>query len=240
MVHRSRGSIHAVLLAAILLLAGCSALPVTDQPTPTAQPTVENFSYPSGWSQTGITDLTAAMRAHDEAVENVSRKSRLVITNEDYNRTVVRTVDTDAHTAAVRFVDTEFGSDIHAYYSTEGVYEYDRTTGELNQSPDANWTQSRVASHEGMRRPLSNLEVNATETITVEGTRFVRYTVTGIKKPNSVPANTATGHVTVAEEGYIAEYNITRGNEEFTRQTKYDVSEFGNTTVTRPAWMPEK
>ena len=240
MVDPPRGSLRVLLLAVLVLLAGCSGLPATDQQTPTPQPTVENFSYPSGWSQEEITDLTVALRTNDETVENVSRTSRLVITDEDSNRTVVRTVDTDAGTGSIRFIATQFDADMHAYYSDEGVFEYDRTTGELSRMPEENWTTADVATVAGLKRPLRNLEVNATETVSVEGTTAVRYTVTGIEDPDSVPSNTATGHVTVAEDGFIAEYNITRGNDKFTRQTRYDLSAFGNATVTRPAWMPDE
>lgn len=240
MVDRPPVSSRAVLLVGILLLAGCSGLPATGQQTPTAHPTVENFSYPSGWAQEEITDLTVALRTHDETVANVSRTSRLVITDEDSNRTVVRTVDTDAGTGSIRFIATQFDTDRHAYYSAEGVFEYEKTTGELRRMPDENWTVADVATVAGLERPLRNLDVNATEIVTVAGTTAVRYTVTGIRNPDSVPSNTATGHVTVAEEGFVAEYNITRGNEKFTRQTRYDLSAFGNATVTRPAWMPEK
>jgi len=203
---------------------------------------VENFSYPSGWSQEEIADLSVALQTHDETVNNTSRRSRLSITDEDSNRTTVRTVDTDAGTASVRWSDTLFGSDVHYYFSAEGVFEYDRTTGELNRNPDEIWTQARVASHERLQlqRPLLELDVNATETVTVEGTTAVRYNVTGIRDPIRVPANNATGHVVVTETGYIAEFNITRGNDEFSRQTRYGVSEFGNATVARPAWMPEE
>lgn len=240
MVDRPPGSLRAVLLAVILLLAGCSGLSVTEQETPTTQPAVENFSYPSGWSQKGMTDLTVALRTHDESVANVSRTSRLVITDEDSNRTVVRTVDTNAGTGSIRFIDTQLDTDIHAYYSAAGVFEYDTTTGELSRMPDENWTVADVATMAGLERPLRNLEVNATETVTVEGETAVRYTVTGIRNPDSVPSNTATGYVTVAEAGFIAEYNITRGNDGFTRQTRYDLSAVGNATVTRPAWMPNE
>jgi len=237
---RLREFVYAALVAGVVLLAGCSGLPLADQQTPTAQPTVENFSYPSGWSQTGITDLTVALGTHDKAMENVSRKSRLVVTDEDSNRTVVRTVDTDARTGSIRFIDTQFDDDVHTYYSAAGVFEYDRTTEELHRMPDENWTVAEIATTAGLERPLRHLEVNATEVVTVEGTTAVRYTVIGIRNPDSVPANTATGHVTVAEEGFIAEYSITRGNDGFTRQTRYDLSALGNATVRRPAWMPEE
>lgn len=240
MVHRLRGSLPEIMLVVIILSAGCSGLPATDQREPAPESTVGDFSYPPGWSQGGIADLAVVLQTHDATVNNTSRRSRLVTIGEDSNRTVVRTIDTDAGTASVRWIDTEFGGDIHSYYSAEGVFEYDRTTGELNRNPGESWTQSRVASHERLQRPLTGIEVTATETVTVEGTTAVRYNVTGIANPTQVPADNATGHVVVAEEGYVAAYNITRGNDGFSRQTIYDVSEFGNATVTRPAWMPDE
>jgi len=243
MVRRIRGPLPAITLALVILLAGCSGLPATDQQEPTPEPTVENFSYPSGWSQEEIADLSVALQTHDETVNNTSRRSRLSITDEDSNRTTVRTVDTDAGTASVRWSDTLFGSDVHYYFSAEGVFEYDRTTGRAeSESRRKLDTSSRRLARAvaAATTPLLELDVNATETVTVEGTTAVRYNVTGIRDPIRVPANNATGHVVVTETGYIAEFNITRGNDEFSRQTRYGVSEFGNATVARPAWMPEE
>ncbi|WP_243838033.1 hypothetical protein [Halobacterium sp. R2-5] len=180
------------------------------------------------------------MRTHDETLKNASRTSRLVTTGGDSNRTMVRTVDTDAGTGSLRFIDTALGIDIHVYYSPEGVFEYNRITGELSRMPDENWTTAGVATQPELDRPLRNLEMNATETVTVGGETAVRYTVTGIRDPDSVPSDTATGHVTVAEAGFIAEYDVTRGNDEFTRQTRYNLSALETATVTRPAWLPDE
>ncbi|ELZ43636.1 hypothetical protein C471_00930 [Halorubrum saccharovorum DSM 1137] len=171
---------------------------------------MEEFPYPSGWSQDEIADLPAALEAHDATVNNASRRTRLSIVSGDGNRTTVRAVDTDSGTASVRWSDTLFGSDVHYYYSDEGVFEYDRTTGELTRNLDEKRVPARFASYETLIRPLSEVGVNA------------------------------TGHVVVTEKGYIAEFNVTRGNDGFSRQTRYDVSEFGDATVIRPAWMPEK
>jgi hypothetical protein len=240
MVALPRRTLQTVFLAGIILLAGCAGLAGTDQQTPTPNATVESFSYPSGWSESGITDLSVAMRTHDETVANVSRTNRLVRIDDDSNRTVVRTVDIDAGTGSLRFVDTQFGNDIHAYYSDAGVFEYDKKTEELRRMPDENWTTADVATAAGLERPLRSLDVTATTTVIVEGTTAVRYTVTGISNPDSVPSNTATGYITVAQEGFIAEYNVTRGNDDFTRQTRFDLSAVGNATVTRPAWLPDE
>ena len=240
MVRQIRGPLPAITLALVVLLAGCSGLPVTDGQESTSEPTVETFSYPSGWSQDGIADLSVALETHDATVTNTSRRTRLRIVHEDGNRTTVRAVDPDSGTASVRWNDTLFGSDVHYYYSDEGVFEYDRTTGELTRNLDGERAPDRLASYETFTRPLLELEVNATETVTVEGTTAVRYNVTGIRDTHRVPANNATGHVVVTEKGYIAEFNVRRGNDGFSRQTRYDVSEVGDATVTRPAWMPEE
>lgn len=236
---RSGSPLPAIALVSCILVAGCAGVGPTDQQPPTPEATVETVTYPSGWSQTGITNLSAALQTHAVTVRNTSRSSRLVTTNGDRNRTIVRTYDADAGTAELRFVDTEFDTDIHVYYDDTGVYEYDHTTGDVEQRPDEEWTPASVATHEGLRRPLAELELTATETVTVAGRTAVNYTVTGIRNPGAVPADAASGHIIVAETGVIAAYNITRGNDEFTRQTSYEVSEYGEATVSRPAWMPE-
>ena len=240
MINRLRGLGSVVLLAVLLTVAGCAGSPATEQQSPAPEVTVENVSYPTGWSQEGITDIGAAIQTHKTTVRNTSRTSRLTTIDDDSNRTVVRTLDTDAGTASIRWTDTLFESDVHSYYTPAGVFEYDRTTGELSQNPDQDWNPNRVTSHEGLQQPLVALEMNATRTVTVEETTAVSYTVTGFKDPDSIPYDTASGHVTVAEEGFIAEYNITRENDEYTRQTSYELSEFGTATVTRPAWMPDE
>ena len=240
MVSRVQAARSVILLPIVLMLAGCAGLPATDKQSPGPESTVAEFSYPSGWSQEGVTDLGTAVQTHQTAVENTSRRSRLTIVDDDSNRPIVRTLDTDAGTASVRFSDTLFGNDIHAYYNAAGVFEYDRTTGELNRSPDKNWDPDRIASHDRLRRPMVSLDMNATRTVTVEGTTAVRYTVSGFRDPDSIPFDTAAGHITVAEEGFIAEYNITRASDGNSRQARYDLSEVGTVTVNRPAWMPDE
>lgn len=241
MVDPLRGSLPAIALVVLVLSAGCSGLPATDGRASGPDSTVESFSYPSGWSQEGVTDLSVALRTHDETVRNTSRRSRMSTVSEDTNRTIVRTLDADAGTASVRWFDAEFGGPRRYYFSDEGVFEYDPATEELTRNPDESWTMARVASHEdGLTRSLRGLELDANETVSVEGTTAVRYDVTGIEDPGSVPANNATGYVVVTETGYIAAYDVTRGNDGFTRRTTYEVTEFGNATVTRPAWLPEE
>ena len=234
-----RGPLPAIALVVLVLSAGCAGLPATErQSGPDA--TVESFSYPSGWSQDGIADLSVALQTHDETVRNTSRRSRMSTVDEDGNRTIVRTLDADAGTASVRWFDAQFGGPMRIYFSDEGAFEYDPETEELTRNPGESWTPARVASHEGLRRPLTALELDANETVFVEGKTAVRYDVTGIEDPGSVPANNATGHVVVTETGYLAAYDVTRGNDGFTRRTTYELTEFGNATVTRPAWLPEE
>ena len=227
-------------LVALVLAAGCTALPVTDGQASGPESTVDDFSYPSGWSQDGIADLSVALRTHDETLRNASRRSRMVTVDGDANRTVVRTFDAGNDTVSIRWSDTEFGRTLRHYLSAEGVFAYDPATEELTRNPGENWTPAEAAFHDGVRRPLTALELDATETVTVEGRTAVRYNVTGIEDSRSVPAHNATGHVVVTEAGYIAAYDVTRGNDDFSLRSAYEVTEFGNATVTRPAWLPEE
>jgi hypothetical protein len=226
-------------LVALVLSAGCAGVPVTDGQTSGPDATVESVSYPSGWSQDGIADLSAALRTHDETLRNTSRRSRMVTVDGDANRTVVRTYDAENGTVLIRWSDTEFGGTLRQYLSADGAFAYDPATEELTRNPEADWTPAEAASQEGVRRPLTALALDATETVTVEGRTAVRYNVTGIEDSPSVPAHDATGHVVVTEAGYIAAYDVTRGNDDFSLRSAYEVTEFGNATVTRPAWLPE-
>ena len=239
MVDPLRGSLPAIALVVLVLSAGCSGLPATDGRASGPDSTVESFSYPSGWSQEGITDLSVALRTHDETLRNASRRSRMVTVDGDANRTVVRTFDAGNDTVSIRWSDTEFGRTLRHYLSADGVFVYDPATEELTRNPGENWTPAEAAFHDGVRRPLTALELDATETVTVEGRTAVRYNVTGIEDSRSVPADDATGHVVVTEAGYIAAYDVTRGNDDFSLRTAYEVTEFGTATVTRPAWLPE-
>ncbi|CQH56230.1 uncharacterized protein HHUB_2353 [Halobacterium hubeiense] len=228
-----------VALASLLVLAGCAGLAPAGQQASTPETTVKNFSYPPGWSQDGITDIGLPQQTHSDTVENVSRRTRFVTSDDDATRTIVRTVDVEAGTVSVRSEATLFGT-TYAYYSPNGVFEYDPETEEVTLRPDENWTTAGVADVERLDRPLLDLGLAATEIVTVEGVPAVRYNVTGIANRDFAPATGASGYVTVSETGYIAAYNVTRGNDGFTRRTTYDLSEFGNATVERPSWLPEE
>ncbi|MCD2204341.1 hypothetical protein [Halobacterium sp. KA-6] len=241
MAGRPRWSLSAVALVTLLVVAGCSGLPTTDQQPSAPETTVENFSYPTGWSQDGITDIGLPEQTHDDVVQNVSRRARLVVSYDDGNRTVVRTVDVEAGTASLRWNDTLFGNELYTYFGPEGVFEYNLKTNELVRPADQNWTMTGFADIDRMGRPLTDLALEAADVVTVEGTPAVRYNVTGIDDdPYVVPATDASGYITVTQTGYIASYDITRRNDDFTNHMEYRLSEFGNATVDRPSWLPDE
>lgn len=228
-------------LAALLVLAGCAGLAPTGQQASTPETTVENFSYPPGWSQDGITEIGLPEQTHDDVVRNVSRRARIVVSRDDGTRTVVRTVDVEAGTASLRWNDTLLGNKFHTYYGPEGVFDYDLESGELVRPADQNWTMTGFADIDRMGRPLSDLALEATDVVTVEETTAVRYNVTGIDDdPYVVPATNASGYITVTQTGYIASYDITRRNDDFTNHMEYRLSDFGNATVDRPSWLPDE
>lgn len=230
------------VLVLTLLLAGCSGLPATDGGTQTPTVSVENFSYPSGWSQDGIDDLSAAVATHRDAVTGVSRTARAVTLDGDDNRTIVRRVDTEAGTASIRFVDTTFDNDVSAYYSDAGVFEYDLDAGELVTRANDSWEMEDVGTFESetLNRPLEGVTLSASDTVLVEGTTAVEYTVTGLADPDRIPADEASGTVVVTREGYVAALNVTKSNEDYWRRMTYSVTDVGSADVERPDWVPEE
>ena len=242
MSHRPPRRLWSGVLVLTLLLAGCSGLPATDGGAQTPTVSVENFSYPSGWSQDGIEDVSDAVATHRDAVTGVSRTTRAVTLDGEYNRTIVRRVDADAGTASLRFVDTTFDNDVSVYYSDAGVFEYDLTTGELVTRANDAWEMNDVGTveQETLSRPLDGVTLSASDTVLVEGTTAVEYTVTGLADPDRIPANEASGTVVVTREGYVASLNVTKSNEDYWREMTYSVTDVGSTDVERPDWAPEE
>lgn len=230
------------VLVLALLLAGCSGLTATDGGAQTPTVSVENFSYPSGWSQGGVDGLSEAVETHRDAVTDVSRTTRTVTNDGENNRTVVRRVDTDAGTASLRFVDTTFGENVEVYYSNTGVFRYDLNAGDLVEISNESWKPSDVGTMERntFTRPLDGVTLGASDTVIVEGTTAVVYTVTGVTDPDQIPADDASGRVVVTREGYIASLNVTKSNDDFWRRTTYSVTDFGTSSVERPDWVPEE
>jgi hypothetical protein len=228
-----------VSFAVLLVLAGCSGIPADDRTTADSNVSVETRSYPEGWSTDSV-DPTVALGTHRQTLATLSRQSRVEITDADgYNRTVRRTVDTRSQTASVRFLDSSFGTDVESYYTADSTYEYDHTTDEVTTTRDTTWNTSDVGfqASNTIVRPLRNLDVVATESLRVAGDSAINYSVRGIADNSRTPPNAATGYIIVTERGYIAEFDITKSNDDFTRRTQYELSDVGTATVSRPSWV---
>lgn len=247
MVSPSRRTV-AVSLTLLVVLAGCFGPPASNQQSTvqtsqTVEPpeeTVANFSYSSGWSQEGITDLDVAVRAHHHAVAGISQRTRFVRTHDDSNRTVYRAFDAEAGVGVSRLISTGLDADIHRYYSGDGMYKYNHTSGELTRSPDEDGNGEGLTVVNGLDSGLMALELNATETVTAAGETAVTYEVTGIEDPDEVPADDATGHVTVTEDGVITSFTVTRSADGSTWTRTFELSEFGTATVTPSEWVPDE
>lgn len=227
-----------VSFSILLVLAGCSGIQTNDPAATDSNASVETISYPEGWSSDSV-DSTVALGTHRQTLSNLSRQSQIETTDaDDYNRTVRRTVDTQSQTASVRFLDSSFETDIESYYTANSTYEYDHTTEEVTTIREASWNTSEVGfqASSTMIRPLRNIDIVANETLRVDGDLAIKYSVQGIKDDSRTPPNAAAGFIIVTERGYIAEFDITKSNDDFTRRTQYELSKVGTASISQPSW----
>ena len=235
MINSTRG-ITLGCLTLLILLAGCSGLPVT-QPAAESNTPLETVTYPEGWSADSV-DAITAHSTHREALSGQPRKSRIEITDDDGNRTVIRAVDPNAETGKIRFVDSTLSIDTETYYTQAGIHEYDHTTGELTTPEEASWNASEVGfqASNTIIRPLRNLNITATEATQTANTTAINYTVKGLADASFSPPTNATGHIVVTETGSITAFDISKSNEDYTRRYRYNL-QTDSVKITEPSWL---
>jgi len=224
-------------LTVLIILAGCSGLSGT-QSADESNTSLETITYPEGWSADSV-DAITAHSTHRETLSGQPRTSRIEITDDDGNRTIIRAIDPNAQTGKLRFIESTFSTDTETYYTQTAVHEYDHTTGKLTTPQDASWNASDVGfqASNTIIRPLRNLNITATEATQTANATAITYTVEGLKDPSRSPPNNATGHIVVTETGSITAFDISKSNEDYTRRYRYDL-QTDSVTVTEPSWLP--
>lgn len=226
--------------AVLLIGAGCSGFPTDEQATAGANESLETISYPDGWSSESV-DPTTAVQTHRQTLAGRQRQSRIEITDDEgANRTVIRSVDPNSHTASVRFLDSTFATDTETYYTTGTTYEYDHTTGTITTIQNTTWNSTTIGFQASnmIHRPLTNLEIEASDLTRTNGATVINYSVRGIEDTSRTPPNVASGYVIVSERGFITAFDITKSNTDYTRRFRYDLVELDATTVSEPVWLP--
>lgn len=232
--HRKLGLLCFVVVVGC---AGCAGFAGNDPTGGKTGESVATVSFPTGWGADSV-DPATALQTHRQSLAGRPRQSRVAITDDDGNRTVIRAVDPDAQTASVRLLDSTLRTDTETYYTAEGSYEYDHTTATATQQNET-WTPASVGFHASntIQRPLRNLAIEAQTVTTVDGTPAITYTVKGIQSPNQTPPNAATGSVVVTKQGSVMAFTIRKSNDGYARRYHYRL-QTESAPVTKPSWVP--
>lgn len=263
-----RRHVAALSLALLLVVSGCSGLLSGDgtpadgggaTPTATpapATPTPVPFTYPDGYSETGITDSQDAAGAHTDGAlshDSFTVSYRAAVQTPDRSVQVnftqqVNTVERRAHLVSAVTGRTN----IAQYYANDTVYV-------RSESPSTNQT-----SYTSRQQPLNLEQVTGTQFVAPavanasygeaavverDGETLVRYesqeltNATGLLGSGISTENVTSFSATllVDEDGVVrrVEYRATvdRPGGERTLEVVVEVSELDSTTVQRPDWV---
>lgn len=261
MKHRSIASLTVALL---LVLSGCAGL-IPGGATPsgpdddgggTASPNGQGFTYPSGYSATGITDSQAAVRSHTKnllSYGSFTAKYRATIEtpNQTVRVNVTQAVDTTERRAL--WTTTIGPRQRVEYYANGTVYiRVDRpgyNTSYSSHRKELNL--ERVTARQFVRPVISNVTYGQATTVQRNGERLARYESTKLTSTTGLFGNNITmadvsdfsATLLVSSKGVVrhAEYEATiqRQSGERTLSVVIDVSALNTTTVVRPNWVDQ-
>lgn len=103
--HRKLGLLCFVVVVGCAGCAGCAGFAGNDPTGGKTGESVATVSFPAGWGADSV-DPATALQTHRQSLAGRPRQSRVAITDDDGNRTVIRAVDPDAQTASVRLLDS--------------------------------------------------------------------------------------------------------------------------------------
>lgn len=259
MKHRSIASLTVALL---LVLSGCAGL-FSDGATPsgpddgngTASPAGQGFTYPAGYSATGITDSQAAVRSHTKnllSYGSFTAKYRATIEtpNQTVRVNVTQAVDTTERRAL--WTTTIGPRQRVEYYANGTVYirvDTGRNTSYSSRLKELNL--ERVTARQFIRPVIANVTYGGATMVKRDGERMARYKSTKLTATTGLFGNNITmadvsdfsATLLVSSNGVVrhAEYGATiqRQSGPRTLSVVIDVSALNTTTVVRPNWVDE-
>lgn len=254
-----------VVLAAFVLLSGCSGLIGGGNGAPSGTPTdelpddPEEFDYASGFGADGVTDGETALETYNDAVQAqgsyTGEYGYVVRTpNGTTDVDVEYRVDFESEQAYQKAVveSPEVNATLDTYYENDTRYSWAKYQGERGNVGVENETfpPEQLTASEAIQPLL----LNATDyEATVErqnGQQVVVYEtneignangVLGVNDPDSISNFEAT--FVVDSEGLIhsASYQLefVTGGEERSATMEFELTELGETTVERPDWADQ-
>lgn len=246
----ARGTIATLLVAALVLTAGCSAggfLGGGDDDGDDSG--IEPYTESGG-------DLTGEMLndSHTEAIESAGSytlESNVSLTGEDSSLVQNASGQVDLEN------DRQYVVQFASLFGNQTIYRYtaDNTTYQRVE-PESGETQYDTTQGGQITSPAINTDnVDAFEweqqgTETHEGVDVTRYEATGVANYSALPTDAGEGNVSdfsatllVSADGVMHEYNVgyTQESSGSTQQVslRYAASDVGSTTVEEPGWLDE-
>lgn len=247
----TRRAVATVLLALVVVLAGCGGGDPTPTETPTA--TVHPFADgPPGIDETGVTDVDALMAAHNASLDGqsvtVDLGFHLTVNGSGEEVSLHAKVVPDSDRGWIRF---ESGDD-HGTYYTEGTTTYYREVVDANARygtiadtlaiPETG--TPRFGTDDRIRTALESADWEPVGTVERDGRTLYELEATDVEVPgvNASDGTTveASGRLLVDRDGVIHHLEVDTTVEDAEETVQYglrvSLSDIGSTSVDRPDW----
>lgn len=259
----------ALLVVALVALAGCSLpsgdltrdteTPTTGDDGPTPSPTPA-FSYPAGYSEAGVENVSRALESHRSTLADSSGFQLVYSAAIDgSDRSSVVTYDVRAEPpserALLRFNVTSRNVEgyYEQYYADGTMHVASRQPGSDNTSysnTSQSYSADQFAGANWLLRPvLENVSFESSRVVTRDGDRVVEFGDGHLRESGELPTGSLqSGDVTefsatmvVGPDGHVRslEYRATvvDGDDERALSVSIRTTDVGETTVQRPEWV---
>lgn len=238
----------AVLVALVVLIAGCGSAPAPtgDDGGGANTPTLE---YPAGTNESGIVDQETVVSTHDSILSNQSYAITAIqrVGDAEQRVTIRSNPDEMRATATAAGAGQLSGTEL---YITESQVYIKRGTGEdvqyAVQQPTVNFsTQHRRQM--GVGYVVGVLDAGQFEPVgqtTINGTPVWEFQLAEYSGSQALPANVTNSSATVMIDGdgviRAADVSVTASGSQGTNiDIKYRVDQIGGVSVSEPSWLSE-
>lgn len=262
-----RTQLLTVLTVVLVLLAGCSSITGTDPgqttaQTTTAEPTLNDVTYPSGVNESGITNSSALVQAHSEALADKSVSYKWS-TNTSFTGTEsADSVQTDIEMRMKDNPDSNrtwlaldySGGSVALYTTDERSYAKQvaggETSYEVSESSDSfRYSTANRGWSNMLEGTLSYASFKPTDVVVRDGKTLIKLEMTEAVDRYQLNTENASmtydGEMLIDEQGTVhhSEVEITIENDEagytYNYHSTTDIQNVGSTTVDEPEWLDE-